>query len=163
MSFKVKYRGLEIVCDTIQDIDALADNLETISTSKPKVLSKGVKSETPVGNATVKYDSALTNFVSRLKDRQRTVIRVLLDNPQGVSDKILREKVGAKNNEALAGVTSVMSRAAKATGLNYEEIVKKTVVSSVPGNRAYDYQISESAREELQSALDSNVDSNAQK
>ncbi len=157
MPFKVKRGKSEIICDTPQEALELTDYIEQQLPRKFTPSATDTESKSHTSNGNLKGDSPLRNFISRLKDRQKTVIRILVDNPEGVSDAQLREAVGAKNNEALAGVTSVMSKIAKSEGLRYDEIVEKTVLSSEVGNHAYNYKIVNAVRDEVKANLDSKL------
>lgn len=160
MPFKLLYRGLEVTCDTIKDIDALADNLENQRKSKAP-LQNGVSAivaENSISNGTKKIEPPkIRAFVNRLAEKQKAILSILVGSPTGLTDSELRTATGVKNNMALAGITSVMSKAAKSEGLNYSDIVEKIVLSAEIGKQAYHYQITPDTKEELKNALNSKL------
>lgn len=141
MSYRIKYRGLDIVVDTIKDIDALADHLE----ARRLAQAPSSPAQSP--------ESSLAELVRTSTSKQNQFLRFLVDRSEedAPTDEELRVALGLRDNNQIAGLTSALSKRLKGLGLDTILVLKDIRFSQ--GLRNYRYWIPESLREELREAL----------
>ncbi len=158
MPFKVLYRNLEVVCETIEDIDALADRQEqrnglknkptNIEMSQTEETSKTPETNQQSGNGVVKEVSVQT-FLKSLNDNTMKVLNVLAESPDGLSDAEIRGKLNIDSKVVLAGIMSAIAKSANTLGIGYENVVTKTVTNKKHGDMRYHYALNENVKKEL--------------
>lgn len=118
MGYKVNYRGLEVVVDSIDELDALADR-------QTKAASNGHSARavtTPAANSTV------AEFVASLKDSPKKALRELVSHGGAMADTALCHALGIQNNLQLGGrVVAPIIRQANRIGFDGTTILKKEV------------------------------------
>lgn len=139
MAFRILYKGLEVFCDTPQEVDALASQRKVSPERFPRLLSE--ISEKP----------DIKGMVQSLKKNQQALLRHLVAGPQ--SDADLRTKMNLDGNKALAGVLSGVSKAAKRMGLEPRGIINKTASRNGTGERHYQYSLVPEAMEDVKRGL----------
>lgn len=116
MGFKIRLPN-EVVVET-ETVTELRAALETLGYSGQALPS--TDSESSGGSKATK----LTRFWHRLgSENQRRVLLSLAERPTGMTDRELRELLGFKNNNELAGVLGAVGRNAKAVGATYDDVV----------------------------------------
>lgn len=118
MAYKLKFRGIEIHCDSLEEARdmalALAESQSEESISpRPPRRSHSVPLEDAGGETgwneeklkRLKYDISYSNA--------EKIIRALLEHPKGRTDEDLRTLLGLSDNRALAGVTAGITKHAK--------------------------------------------------
>src|SRR5687767_4277604 len=148
MSFRVLYRNLEIVCETIEDIDKLADGLEQRNGAKNAPVTVSMPSENttqkpPVTNQQSEKgfvkEGQIAAFLKNLTQKPLGILNALANAPNGLSDSELREAVGIESKVVLAGTMSAIAKLAKKDGISYQDIVTKTITDNKHGDRKYHY------------------------
>lgn len=151
MSFKVNYKGLEVICDSVEDLDLLADKLNTNEQANK---FKPVKSSNKNINASPNlFDSGSNNsiesFVKRLNPKPLGVIRALVEANRPLTDTELRDALNLESNMQLAGYMSAITKASKKEGFGIDDILFKEILNDTPGKRAYSYVIPNLIRDKL--------------
>ncbi len=150
MGFKVIYKGLEVICDTFEDLDVLADKIKA---------HKG-HSKPPVENNTPTLFSngkgTYSDFVKALSVKPLSVMQILTRADRPMTDTELRTALNLESNMQLAGYMSSITKAAQKTNFAVDDVIKKEVLSSIPGDRAYKYSIPVDASEKIKEALNRN-------
>jgi len=144
MGFKVNYRGLEVTCETPEDVDALAD----------RARSKGAQKEAiqrfprlPL----LERHGDVKRLVGELGQQQKTLLRQLVDRGK-LSDADIRQLLSLGNNKALAGVLTGISKRAKRAGIS-GTVLEKTSKRNGTGERHYQYTISSRFFEDVKEGL----------
>lgn len=168
MSFKVQYRNLEVTCESIKDVDELADRQEQRNGLKVESVKTDVstkieateplktpeKSETPQKpKIFLGYSSngsggsdAIAKFVKGLGEKPTLILKALADAPNGLTDEELRQATGIDSKLVLAGTMSAIAKAATKDGITYEDILTKETTDNRHGKRKYLYTIKETVR-----------------
>lgn len=83
------------------------------------------------------------------KDRQRQLLKALLDGSEsGLSDEQLRQKLGLKSNNELAGTVAGISKNARSVGLTIEHVLIRNKLA----NGTYLYRLTPDMRDILGSS-----------
>jgi hypothetical protein len=151
MAFIVKYRGLDVQCESISDINELADQVEVTRTKEDR-RAKREATRVPVGRSTAPLfaDRSIRGVIQELKSPQRKLISAIAESER--TDSELRDLLGLDGNKALAGVLSSISKASKRLGLDHV-FIEKQESRAGNGEREYRYSIRPESLEEVQRAL----------
>ena len=152
MPFTVNYRGLPVQCETIEDLNRLAEQLEinrAKEARKTRRVGQPQGQTTPLFTTSSASEKSVYGLVCGLKDQQRMLLSEI--NTSARSDSELRALLHLANNKALAGVLSGISKAAKRLGTQVP--IEKQMSRSSSGDREYRYSISPDVAEEVQRAL----------
>lgn len=146
MGFKVMYKGLEVICDTFEDLDFLAEQASGRTTTQPRrtKTAEAVEPSAPETNG-ASHDQHMMKFINSLPDGTMEVLSQLVANGE-MTDSQLRAKLGLTNNMQLAGRTAMVSRSAKKFGVAPEDLLVAKMISKKPGNRKYTYHVPEGAK-----------------
>ena len=139
MAYRVLYKGLEVVCETPEDVDALAES---------STRGQGRRKESQQ-----KQHRSIKRLVRGLGDKQRSLLTRLAESDKPVLDSELRSILGLEDNKALAGVLASISKLAKGAGLDRGSIINKTMTRNGSGDRHYAYSIAPEACEEVVAGL----------
>lgn len=155
MPFTVNYRGLHVECETINDLNRLAEELEATKAKDARKARRLAKSQAqPLSQASkpslFEPEKSIRGLVHQLKENQRQLLSEISKTER--SDAELRQLLNLNGNKALAGVLSGISKAAKRIGLEDVPIESK-MSRSGSGEREYRYSIRPDAAEEVQKAL----------
>ena len=137
MGYKVMYKGLEVICETPQDVDALAERNDGAA---------------PKGRRSNRKHKSVRKLMREIGQPQRELITTLVTAPEPLSDKTLRESLSLDNNKRLAGVLAGISKRAKNAGIEVA-IVSKTHFRNGTAERHYRYEISSDVLEEVKAGL----------
>ncbi len=96
------------------------------------------------------------NFVKALSEKPLNVLQILIKANTSMTDTELRNALNLESNLQLAGYMSSITKAAQKMNFAVGEIIKKEVLSNVPGERAYKYSIPFDASEKIKEALNQN-------
>jgi glutamyl-tRNA reductase len=149
MSFTVTYRGLQVECKTIEDLNRLAEESESIRAKDARKARRIAKAQA-ARPSLFEPDKSIRGLVKELKDQQRTLLTEISKAEK--SDAELRALLRLPGNKALAGVFSGISKAAKRLGLESVPIERK-MTRSGSGEREYRYSIHPEVAEEVQKVL----------
>ena len=155
MGYKVNYKGLEVVVDTFEDLDELAERARNGNTNA----NANIKT-----NATVKADaeiiqskngsaSGLNTLLENLAEKSLDLIKALANHGKPMTDAEVRKTLNLENNMQIAGRVSPLTRTANKYNVNLESFFKKTILNSTPGNRVYQYEIPKQGLAEVREAL----------
>lgn len=132
------YRGLEVVVDSIAEIDDLADQLgrkgKTLSTRQDALVVPGT----------------IDSIVESATADQRTLLKYLVEHGQS-SDDAIREALNLNDNKQLAGMTAGLSKRLASARISTQII--NSSHRSENGNRVYRYEIPEEALEDVKKGL----------
>ena len=138
MGYLVKYKGLNVICDTPQDIEALAEH-------------EAVGRKRAIRQENVRHRS-ITKLVGEIGEKQREFLFFLSKHAAQVKDSEIQQELALPGNKALAGVLSGISKRAKTVGID-KEIIVKSMQRNGSGERHYRYGINDNAREEIMAGL----------
>jgi hypothetical protein len=134
------YKGLEVICETAQDLDALASGTSSNGhgrTRKPRTQHKNVK-----------------RLVREVGEKQQLLLSLLLKaRPSSVTDQQLREGLGLESNKGLAGVFSGLSKQAKGVGIAPDSLILKSASRNGSGDRTYQYALTDEIAAEVEEGL----------
>ena len=148
MSFKVKYKGLEVICDTFDDLDSLATIVEARS-------SQGVKPVAPdSGQNGHRQTASIAQCVKGLTRKQQELLAVLLKNGGAMSPSAIIQTLGFKSANQLSGLVATIHKNALRVGLEASAFFDRRNMSNDPREKNYQYFIPASAIDEVSSALD---------
>jgi hypothetical protein len=165
MTIKVLYRNLELVFESVKDVDDFADELEQrhVSKDKPET-QQHVKSVQPATNGKVEESSnaasdvpakssdilgAIPELLKSLNENTKAVIYALANAPEGLSDAELREKMGVESKLVFAGIMSAIAKSAIKVGIGFENVVTRTITDNRNGKRKYHYILTDDVKKEL--------------
>ncbi|MBI3894945.1 MAG: hypothetical protein HY313_03350 [Acidobacteria bacterium] len=147
MAFRVRYRGLEVICETLQDVDALADRLEKRSESATKPTIQRFP-RLPLEN---RQHGSARLLMGEIGKRQRAFLEELVKHGS-LTDNDARQLLSLRDNKALAGILTGISRRSGASGI-VGKIVKKYGTRNGTGERHYTYSIVPEFIEEVKAGL----------
>jgi hypothetical protein len=139
MPYRVNYRGLDVVADSLDEVDALADRLEA------RGRGRGVKS-----SAQVSPPTTIAEVVLSATTDQRKILKHLAEVGEA-SDEILRTVVGATDNKQLAGMTAGLSKRLIAAGLDVQLVRNEHRFEN--GQRVYKYWVPTEVIEDVKKGL----------
>ena len=117
--FKVVHKGVEILCDSVDDAVLIAEKLA--GDTGEKANHRPVASQSLAGSRwTV---SRFQNFIGELRDNQRKLLRELLNSPDGMTDSALRQSLSLANNKAFGPLLTSLSRRAKKVGMSLTDVI----------------------------------------
>jgi len=97
---------------------------------------------------------SLKTFFRKLSSpKQIETLKLLRQRIEGMTDSELRQSLGFKNNNELAGVMGGIARNAKKHGFNYADIIAKEDRIDNAGKRSYSYRLTEAMKEIVPGAL----------
>jgi len=146
MGFKVNYRGLEVTCETPEDVDALAERVRLVRAHRDAIERSP---RYPLFD-NPKHGSAKI-LMKELSEQPRKLLKLLIERGK-LTDAEIRELLGLQNNKALAGVMTGISKRAKKAGIN-KAIVEKAFKRNGTGERLYQYSIGSQFVDEVRSGL----------
>jgi hypothetical protein len=141
MAFRVIYKGLEVICETLEDVDALADSSSASGSNRSRREPK-------------RQHRSIRRLVQELGEKQHLLLTLLVAEPDKPSpDNELRESLELGDNKALAGILSSISKRAKSAGLDTRNIMTKKATRNGSGERHYAYSIVPEAIAEVKAGL----------
>lgn len=154
MAFVTRYRGLEVQCETIEDLNALADQMQ-LSKSVSRTSRHGQR--TPPSETSrpslLPTEDPMRQLIPELSPQQLRLLSEIAKDQK--SDSELRHALALSNNKALAGILAGISKAAKRIGL--QTPIEKSVTRSTTGEREYTYTLESGVIEEVKQALNSHA------
>ena|ERR1700734_908762 len=153
MPFTVNYRGLQVECETIEDLNRLAEQQEASRAKDARKARRLARSQAGTGAewSPVIGEQSISGLIHELKDNQKQLLSEISEAEK--TDIQLRAVLHLANNKALAGVLAGISKAAKRLGLQDAPIIESKMSRSGNGDREYRYSIRPEAAEEVQKAL----------
>ena len=140
MSYRVRYKGLDVICENVADIDALAASSSTDSSRVKRIQKREHRS--------------VRRLIRELNENQRKLLEMLLaSGEKPVIDTDLRAALRLDNNKALAGILAGISKRAKSAGIDGGSLLTKSQSRNGSGERHYAYRIVPEASEEVRSGL----------
>jgi hypothetical protein len=132
MAYRTTYKGQEVICDTIQELDALLGTDTTSSSSGRKKTEK----RTP---------RTAKGWAKAVAPEQRDFLKALAcAHPNSLSDVQIKEKLGldsSSGNRKIAGLMGGLNKAAKKSGLQFADLISKENTRNGNGERHYSYGI----------------------
>jgi hypothetical protein len=139
MGYVVKYKGLEVSCETPQDVDRLAEH-EASGTQRAR-------------RQAVARHGSIKRLVKESDQKHKELLGILLNSTDPVSDEDLKTALSLETNKALAGVLAGFSKRSKTAGIADKIIVKSTRRNGT-GERHYHYAVNQAAMDEVKQGLD---------
>jgi hypothetical protein len=149
MAFVVKYRGLDVSIDSLDQLDQLADRLSSNGAKRSGPGPNQAHGSAPNQSANPDQEhAAIRKMMLELSDKQRLLLIELGMNDKR-TDKMLRETLDLESNKALAGVLAGISKALKRHGIRTAVIMKASFRSS-GGDREYTYSLNPAVQEDFE-------------
>lgn len=164
--FRVNYRGLDVVVDSLEDLDRLADRMTKpakrpqaprgshIPTSAdPAPLPRPAEQAAPAptsAQTSVSSEKTLVDVVRVLPVSRQDLLRLLLHEDR--TDIEVRQHLGLKSNRDLAGIMGSISKRLKAAGLDDDLISSEHSYQN--RKRVYRYHLRTDARSMIRAALE---------
>jgi hypothetical protein len=148
MEYKIIYRGLDVICDSPEALDALADHHQS--------RAKGLLQESTNGNPQQNGHSksmTLPQFIEALGDKAQKLLRTLANADGRVKEADVRHALGYKTTNQLSGLISVMSRHAARNGLDADTFLGRSFIDNDPKNKVTDYFIKPEALSQVREGL----------
>jgi glutamate synthase domain-containing protein 2 len=94
---------------------------------------------------------SLTEFYQSLEhaSKQRRIIGILRDKPQGITDNELRSALNLETGPALGGVLGALSKMANKASLSIADMVETRIGQDENGSSAYLYRLTDEMREAI--------------
>lgn len=118
--FKVLYRGVEIHCNTLDEVVQVAQKLGGPAFEYPAAGPS--ESEHPV-QALLWTPDRWHIFVLQLQDKERKFLKEITENPDGIVDTALRTRLGLASNKAFGPIITGISRKAKKAGATLRDVL----------------------------------------
>ncbi len=142
MAYKVTYKGLEVVCETADELDALAERGK--ERRRDDVLTYEMAS--PL--------SALASVVKTFRSSQKKLLRLLVEG--GRTDKELRDALGLESNKGLAGIFAGISKRLVKAKFDAEMVWQKETRRDGNEQRLYYYTLIADAAPHVRKGLGMN-------
>jgi hypothetical protein len=144
MAYTVKYHGYEVACDTVDDVRALLEPSETKLVRRPS----GAEPPPPFQpNGSQK----IPELVRKLRTEQRGLIKIVSD-AGAIERGALMNALKITNFHRLSGMLIGITKSATGCGIQSPiEVVESRLNGNGP--RSYNYQIKDSVKAEVKSAL----------
>lgn len=160
MSYKVMYKGLEVICDTFEDLDDLAEKAMSYQGAQktPNPNNQSNSNGTPKSNGqpkevVTKEPVTVEAFIKSLTPKTKVALRVLSENGNEMSDTEIRQKLGIESKQQLMGIISAIFKGAARVGIKVEDIFKRRPIFSASGEKDYASQIPANMLETYRNAL----------
>lgn len=160
MSYRIQYRGLDIVVDKPEEIVSLADCLQrrvtaTLAVTHPKPATTADVTTPVVSTSHTPANCAqpprtISDVVASASDEQKRVLQRLLLGGE-CSDEALREAASASDNKQIAGILGGLAKRLKSAGLDPRLVQKRARFENK--RRIYKYWIRRDAVEEVRAGL----------
>lgn len=143
MGFKVIYKGLEVIVDSIDDLDRLAERTSKASTNGHSTQTK----QSELGD--------IPKFVKSLTGKPKLALQALVKHGGKISADDLCKAVDVADNLKLAGhALSPLSRMAKKAGVDIAEIIEKVpVIDKETQKRTLEYVMPRNAFAQVREGL----------
>ena len=141
MAFKLAYQGIEITCDSGDELKAALSALLEIA-GEPQISLPTLVAPPRVDmNGGSRWTAdRFAGFIGHLKTRQKRFLRLLVENPDGLTNETLRREFRLKNNNALAGMITALVKNARKVGVGSGEILTKQRVQ-IGDSTAFEYRV----------------------
>lgn len=151
MAFVVNYRGMPVQVDSIEELDQLAEKMESQRERDMRKAKRAARPAAPRNNLfDLGPEKSIRGLVRELRDNGRAVLSALSERSH--TDTELRALLNlGDNNKALAGALAGISKAAAKIGVDLP--LEKKISRTGNGQREYTYSLSSAAIEEVQKAL----------
>ena len=140
MAFKVKYHGVEIECDTVDDAIAIAGRLSGNGASSP------VRDTGTIGTASRELvGTRFKELFSNLRDTQKKFLQAIAEHAHGKNDRVLRQTFSLEDNKALGGLVAGISKIAIKSGIRTESLFS-VETSGIGEDRRKEYRPTDELR-----------------
>lgn len=142
--FKVLYQGVEIQCETVDEVAQIAERLGSGSDNGvPR--SASVKHPHSPGLVNSRWSiHRFQTFIGQLKDRHRRFLRELINSPDGQTDSALRQQLSLNSNKAFGPILSAISRRAKKIGMSLQDVLLSEKMTLQSGEQFLEFKASPS-------------------
>ena len=145
MGYKINFEGLEVTCETPEDLIALAQASKRRNTTS-EAASKPVKQARQNGHT---GKLSLKEVLKPLNDRAINMLKTVLGSPDAtISSRDLASVLGLESGSSLGGIRGSFSKHLMLNGYAPEHYLE---VTGDPGNKTYSIPLDKI--DELQSAL----------
>ena len=142
--FKVIYQGIEIQCETVDEVAQIAERLGNNGDSgAPRIAS--VKNPQSAGLAGSRWSvHRFQTFIGQLKDGHRRFLRELVNSPDGQTDTALRQQLGLNSNKGFGPILTAISRRAKKVGMSIQDVLVSEKMTLQNGDKFLEFKASPS-------------------
>ncbi len=147
MSFKVDIGGgRTVTCETPDDVINLIRALDAAAVSPIPQNGHALRRELAA--------VSISSVVRRIPERGQTALRTILSAPNHrATDSDLRAALHVRDNVALAGALSAITREAARAGIDTQSFFQRRRVEDDPRHRFIEYSIPGAAIEEVERGL----------
>ena len=146
MGYRVSYRGLDVVCESLEEVDTLADRLER----RGKVGRFNRPSEETVNST---EPTGIPKFIQTLKGKQKKFLRLLAFATAPMSDEDVRSKLSLESNRKIAGLLTGLTK--RSRSFEIENLIVKDSTRNGTGDRHYKYSVGKQWIEAVKNAFGS--------
>lgn len=101
----------------------------------------------------------LTAIVERLSPETVDYLRLLVENPGGLTDDEITKELGLDTRQKLAGMNGAVTKVADNYGVSGRDIISRVVNRGPEGSRTYHYKVPDRIRPMLMDALPEEAES----
>jgi len=148
MSYKVLYKGLEVVVETLDEVDALAARQAKAAPATLELRLNGNHKSEALQTVTLK------GLISNLNPNAKKALKAIAKAGGRINDSDLGKAIHAKNNMALAGKLSPLYRAARDAKENgLAPFFQKELATNEGGQQVTEYCIPPDTLNEVKTEL----------
>jgi hypothetical protein len=147
MSYLVHYRNIEVTCDTLDEVDALAERADRARKSPVDLQFRARTPETNGQTPTVQQ------LVAGFKARPKKALKAIVSSGGHITDTELCRILKAKNNMALAGILSPVYRQARDQGIQPDTFLQRQSHVNEQNEKITEYIIPPDALEKVREGL----------
>ena len=133
--------SIEVEASTQEYEEALATTLRAIR----RAAASSSTDDTP-------SSAELRQMVEKLSTDAVEYLRLLVENPDGLSDEEITNALGLETRQKLAGLNGSITKVADRVGLEGDDIIRRTVGRG-PQGRTYHYVVPDGTRAKLTNVL----------
>lgn len=162
MSYKVIYKGLEVICDSFEDLDELAEKATSLraaqtNTKTDNQIELNLKTQTNGNSQAKATDNSqpvqVQDFIKNSTEKTKSFLSVLAESGAVMTDTEVRQILGVETKQQLLGTVSAVYKGASRVGINIEDILIRSVINGDSRNKEFATQIPEKTLNTIREAL----------
>lgn len=152
MGFKINYKGLEVVCDTVDEVDELAERHNRRGATAQTSTNGKSSSAGTLFDSDAELKPDLKSVIGSFSVNSKKLIGVLVDAGAPLSDDIIAEQMRAQKT-SIAGYISDIALKSQKVGYDYTKFFTRRQISDKQGEREYSTEIPPTMLYEVSQAL----------
>jgi hypothetical protein len=154
MGFKVNYKGLEVICETIDDIDKLADRYNKGVSKKTNTVNAGNDRNASLFDSKDESDLLPKSLIHSFSENAKRLLMELVKAGKALSDDEIAERMGAQKTSVAGYISDIALKSQKA-GFDYSKFFVRIQLNDKQGEREYSNEVPQSVRDGLLKTLKS--------